>query len=80
MLAFGDIDEIAPQYAAFIEDKVPKKKKKKKTKKVVKNGDVGNKPAVKDEADKKSAPVEPEGDRTAKDSDTGNTKRCNKAM
>lgn len=71
MLAFGDIDEIAPQYAAFIEDKVPKRKKKKK-KKVVKNGDVGNKPAVKDEADKKSAPVEPEGDRTAKDSDTGN--------
>ena len=71
MLAFGDIDEIAPQYAAFIEDKVPKRKKKKK-KKVVKNGDVGNKPAVKDEADKKSASVEPEGDRTAKDSDTGN--------
>ena len=30
MLAFGDIDEIAEQYAAFIEDKVPKKKKKRK--------------------------------------------------
>ena len=72
MLAFGDIDEIAPQYAAFIEDKVPKKKKKKK-KKVVKDGDVGNKPVVKDEANKESAPVEPEGDRTAQDSDTGNT-------
>lgn len=46
MLAFGDIDEIAEQYAAFIEDKVPKKKRKKK--KVVKDGGDGDKPAVQD--------------------------------
>ena len=48
MLAFGDIDEIAEQYAAFIEDKVPKKKKKRKKKKVVKDGGDGDKPAVQD--------------------------------
>ena len=48
MLAFGDIDEIAEQYAAFIEDKVPKKKKKLKKKKVVEDGGDGDKPAVQD--------------------------------
>ena len=58
MLAFGDIDEIAPQYAAFIEDKVPKgKKKKKKKKKVVKDGDAGDKPVVQDADSEKETPA-----------------------
>ena len=55
MLAFGDIDEIAEQYAAFIEDKVPKKKKKRKKKKVVKDGGDGDKPAVQDTDSAKEA-------------------------
>lgn len=55
MLAFGDIDEIAEQYAAFIEDKVPKKKRKKK--KVVKDGGDGDKPAVQDADSSKETSV-----------------------
>lgn len=57
MLAFGDIDEIAEQYAAFIEDKVPKKKKKRKKKKVVKDGGDGDKPAIQDADSSKETSV-----------------------
>lgn len=74
MLAFGDIDEIAEQYAAFIEDKVPKKKKKRKKKKVVENGSVGDKRVAQDKINQESASADEGGNRAIKDSDTGNIK------
>ena len=74
MLAFGDIDEIAEQYAAFIEDKVPKKKKKRKKKKVVENGSVGDKRVAQDKINQESASTDEGRNRAIKDSDTGNIK------
>lgn len=58
MIAFGDIDEIAPQYEAFIEEKTPvKKKKKRKKKKVVADGGDGNQSAVQNTDSKEETSV-----------------------